>query len=183
MTFEVKDEEDFDFSLLSTCMVSYFSDGKAHVFVSTLRSYNTIIGGDSAQLVLRLPEDITVSETRGTFRIPMENVEGFTFQLLDARDRSYSPRCVNIGPGGMKLSFDDESDPGFEESDTLRTRINYRGRSVILMAEIRYHIGHSYGIFFPKVFEKCESEASEIYRWIVNALEEEYSSGQVQTAS
>jgi len=169
ITFEL-DEANAQVPLLSTCMVSYFHEGKAHLFLSMVRDLH-VQENSPAQLFLRLPEQVAVSQVRWSFRVPMEGLSEFSLEVRDEQGRCYSPLCRDISFGGLKAEFSEYEDPDLQPGDLCDLTMNYLGKELLLKAEVRHRRGHVYGLYLPQTFENGQFSPPEVYRWIVNALE------------
>ncbi|MBC8366601.1 PilZ domain-containing protein [bacterium] len=169
--FETYAPEEIQFFPLSTCMVSYFREGKAHAFISLVRESHPGRDKHSQRLFLRLPEQIAVSQVRWTFRVPTTGIPGFDVKLHCAKGDVYTPEPRDVSFGGMKVEFDKDGDPDLCLGGKGKLSMSYEGNSVSLEAEVRRRDGHAYGLFFPGVFKNEEFSPPEAYREIVKDLE------------
>jgi len=170
LSFEIKGPADLP--VLSTVMVSYYHEGKAHLFLSIVREFNPETEDHPGTLHLRMPEQLAVSQMRWTFRVPMEGISEFSIALRDAQGRVHRPTCRDLSFGGLKVEFNEYEDPGFEIGSRCELTMSYLGKGIGLDAEIRHRQGSRYGIYLPQAFRDGTFNPPELYRWIVNALEQ-----------
>ncbi len=172
--FETYAPEEVQFFPLSTCMISYFREGKAHAFISLVRDSHPGRDSNSQRLFLRLPEQIAVSQVRWTFRVPTDGIPGFEVKLHCPRGNEFTPLPKDVSFGGMKVEFEPDEDPDLCLGGQGKLSMSYEGLSVTLDAEVRRRDGHSYGLFFPGVFKNDEFTPPEAYREIVKNLEKRW---------
>lgn len=170
LTLELEDEELTSLPPLSTCMVSYFHAGKAHLFLSMVRDFHPETGG--GRIFLRLPEQLAVSQVRWSFRVPMEGISEFSVRLRDQHGRLHSPACRDISFGGMRVEFSEFENPELERGDACDLILGYLGKEIRMRAEVRHRHGLSYGLHLPQAFEDGRFNPPDLYRWIVAALEQ-----------
>ncbi len=169
--FETYAPEEISFFPLSTCMVSYFRDGKAHAFISLVRESHPGRDSNSQRLFLRLPEQIAISQVRWTFRVPTDGIPGFEVKLHCPRGNEFTPKPKDVSFGGMKVEFEPDEDPDLCLGGKGKLSMSYEELTVTLDAEVRRRDGHAYGLFFPGVFKNEEFSPPEAYRDIVKNLE------------
>ncbi len=166
--------EQIQFLPLSTCMVSYFREGKAHAFISLVRESHPGQDKHSQRLFLRVPEQIAVTQVRWTFRVPTTGITGFDVRLHCSKGDVFTPKPLDVSFGGMQVEFEKDGDPDLCLGGKGQLSMSYEGNTVKLEAEVRRRDGHAYGLFFPGVFKNEEFSPPEAYRAIVTDLEKRW---------
>jgi len=166
--------EDFHFFPLTTCMVTYFLDGKAHVFISFLKDVYKNDAGPSRRLFLRMREQMAISQVRWAFRVPTQGIPNLEVTLHCPSGENFNPVIRDLSFGGMRVEFRESEDPNLCLGGHGHLTLRHDDLEITLEAEVRRRKGHSYGLFFPGVFKDNEFDPPEVYRSIVNRLEKRW---------
>jgi len=148
LTLETYPPEDLEFFPLSTCMVSWFLEGRAHVFISLVRECHAGAAEDSRELQLRFPDQMAVSQFRWAFRVPASGIPGLEVALHCPRGGIFRPELRDLSFGGMKVEFPASQDPDLCLGGRGQLTLAYENKVITLDAEVRRRDGHSYGPSF-----------------------------------
>ncbi len=171
VTFELLTDPGPAFKVLSTCCVSFWREGRAHVFLtSVLKAPQDT--DEPAMLAVLFPRQIVGAEVRAALRVPVLEQTGARVQLEAGAGRVLEPRLVNVSLGGILVEFPVGGDPNLLVGDECQVSLKLRDMTARMKGEIRRHQGRQYGIFFPGVFKGGELAPPDGYRCIVALLEQ-----------
>lgn len=173
ISFEVLQDHGTTLRNLSTCCVSYFREGRAFIFLSVVQGYRHNKAADKPWLTLSHPTQITATDVRRAFRVPVLAEIGLNVSM-SVDGKAYTPRPGDISFGGMMVVFPEEGVPDIEVGQTMQMNISLEGLQVDLKGEIRQRFGdfkNKFGIFFPECHQGDAFKPPEAYRRIVMGTE------------
>ena len=170
--FEVLADSGTTFKVLSTCCVTFWREGRAHVFLTSVLEAPRADGPGLPTLALLFPRQIVGAEIRAALRVPVLEQTGARVHLDTGGGRMLEPRLVNVSLGGVLVEFPVGADPNLLVGDECHVSLRLREMNVRLKGEIRRHQGRQYGLFFPGVFKGGELAPPDAYRSIVALLEQ-----------
>ena len=173
ITFEVLQEKGTVLRSLSTCCVSYFREGRAFIFLSVVQGYHHLKTSDRPRLTLSHPTQITATDVRRAFRVPVPAEIGLTVNMV-VDGQKYSPRPGDISFGGMMVVFPENDVPDLAVGQTMQMNISLEGNQVDLKGELRQRFGdhkNKFGVFFPDCYHGEAFHPPEAYRRIVMGTE------------
>jgi len=157
--------------LLATCTVSFYREGRAHIFISSVREFGRPNAGGFPRLVLRLPKQIVGTDVRETFRVPVVESAPLEVALTAGGGGPYQPRALDVSLGGMQLEFSADADPDLAVGTPCSVSLTLAKAVVELDGEIRRRSKHQYGVFFSGILKAGELRPPDTYRAIIIALE------------
>ena len=174
ISFDVLQDEGTVLKSLSTCCVSYFREGRAYLFLSVVQGYRHLQSTDRPRLDLSHPTEITATDVRRAFRVPVLAEVGLEVGVVTGEGKKYHPRPGDISFGGMMVAFPEAGVPDLQVGQTLQVEISLGRDSVQFSAEVRQRMGvhkHKFGLFFPECYRGNAFEPPQAYRRIVMGTE------------
>ena len=169
ISFEVLQDAGNSLRSLSTCCVSYFREGRAFIFLSVVQGYRHLKTSDRPWLMLSHPTQITATDVRRAFRVPVLAEIGLTVSMtVDGKE--YRPRPGDISFGGMMVVFPEKGVPDLAVGQTMQMTVELEGQQVELKGEVRQCFGdhkNKFGIFFPECYRGDAFHPPEAFRRIV----------------
>ena len=160
------------FSQLDLCLVSFSSGGGTHAFFARVREWeHDPEPGDPMQLFLELPSEILSTNRRSLFRIPVLGDHGLEVKLTAEDERSWSVTPVDIGIGGILVSFPEGEDPELAIRTRLTVELQLADQAATLTGEIRHRRAGRYGLFFAHVLHRGELVPSPALEAITGLLQ------------
>jgi len=174
VSFELSSPGDTIFRSLSTCCVSYFLDGRAYLFLSVVQAYHLLDSTKTPRLDISHPTEITSTDVRRAFRVPVLAEVGMSVSLMTADRQQHQAMPGDISFGGMMLVFPESEVPDLDVGQRVKVTLTLGEHNMGLKGEIRQRFGshkNKFGVFFPDCYRGDAFHPPEAYRRIVMGTE------------
>lgn len=159
---------------LATACVSYFREGRAFIFITTVRTFKVLDATGLPRMTLELPEQITGTDVRKAFRVPVLPDANLKITLVTSDRAQHQPRALDVSYGGMLVVFEGGEVPEFVVGQQVKVQISLEGQVLAIDGEVRRRMGdlrNKYGLLFPDCVVADGFKAPEPYRRVVVAIE------------
>lgn len=124
------------------------------------------------RIVVTFPKQLTVTNLRQSFRVPVVDNAGLETTIRTATDREFRVIAHDITESGMEFELPAGIDPGFDAGSQLTVELRFRDEVVVRPAEIRRKIENRCGVAFSSpVDEQAQQQATRM-RGIVLSLQQ-----------
>ena len=163
------------FRQMSACAVSFFVGARGGVFLASVIDYIHEPGAPYPILVLEKPKDLTVTETRKNFRVPIVAESGLAVKIITEAGNICDAKAIDISFGGILLAISEKQNHGLKTGIEVQLRLELEGQEVYVRAEVRRAQKeaekNTYGLFFPGSIVDGRVEPSDELSILVGKLE------------
>lgn len=123
-------------------------------------------------VVSTVPEDVTITNLRQSFRVPVIRHSGLETILRTSDDQTFHVNALDIAESGIEVEFEAGTDSGLAVGSSVIVELRFRGEVIQRTAEVRRIYADRCGLYFENSADESGHRVAARLHGLVLAIQQ-----------